>query len=99
MYEALFGNRENVWMVIISCQVFHIFRSRLQRKFPNIDDAGNDPENDLEEVIIGQRDFRGSYRFSEVVGVYTWPNLIFIKAWLDKWAVVGGVLATGLLSV
>lgn len=57
-------------MVIISCQVFHIFRSRLQRKSQNIDDAGNDQENDLEEVIIGQ-DFRGSYRFSDVVGVYT----------------------------
>ncbi|TWW81086.1 Sentrin-specific protease 7 [Takifugu flavidus] len=41
-------------------------RSRLQRKSQNMDDAGNDQENDLEEVIIGQ-DFRGSYRFSEVV--------------------------------
>lgn len=97
MYEALFGNRENVWMVIINCQVFHIFRLRLQRKSQNIDDAGNNQENDLEEVIMGQ-DFRGSYRFSEVVGVYTWQNLIFIKAWLYKWAEVGVVLATGLLS-
>lgn len=63
-----------------------------------MDDAGNDQENDLEEVIIGQ-DFRGSYRFSEVVGVYTCRNLIFfIKAWLYKWAEVGVLLASGLRS-
>lgn len=59
---------------------FHAFRLRLQRSSQIIDDAGNDQENDLEELIMDQ-EFRGRYQFSKVVGGYTWRNLGFIKAW------------------
>lgn len=82
-------------MVIISCR-FHIFRLRLQRSSQIIDDAGNDQENDLEELIMDQ-EFRGRYQFSKVVGGYTWRNLGFIRAWFYKGNEVSIVLNSGLL--
>lgn len=37
----------------------------------------------MEEVIIGQ-EFRGSYRFADVVGVYTRRNQFLLVSWCCK---------------
>lgn len=55
---------------ITACRFFPICRSRLQKGSQNIDDADEERENDLGDVVVDQ-DFEGNCHFSEVVGLYT----------------------------